>query len=74
MITQIEINDIISGVSKKSSSEKKEVKKQTVKSAVKENKQDLSKLSVAELKKIASKKGVSGVSSLKKADLIKKLS
>jgi len=74
LITQIEINDIISGVSKKSSSEKKEVKKQTVKSAVKENKQDLSKLSVAELKKIASKKGVSGVSSLKKADLIKKLS
>ncbi|MAV66416.1 MAG: 50S ribosomal protein L21 [Flavobacteriaceae bacterium] len=74
LITQIEINDIISGVSKKSSSEKKEVKKQTVKSAVKENKQDLSKLSVAELKKIASEKGVSGVSSLKKADLIKKLS
>ena len=74
LITQIEINDIISGVSKKSSSEKKEVKKQTVKSAVKENKQDLSKLSVAELKKIASKKGISGVSSLKKADLIKKLS
>jgi large subunit ribosomal protein L21 len=74
LITQIEINDIISGVSKKSSSEKKEVKKQTVKSDVKENKQDLSKLSVAELKKIASEKGVSGVSSLKKADLIKKLS
>ena len=74
LITQIEINDIISGVSKKSSSEKKEVKKQNMKSAVKENKQDLSKLSVAELKKIASKKGISGVSSLKKADLIKKLS
>ena len=74
LITQIEINDIISGVSKKSSSDKKEVKKQTVKSAVEENKQDLSKLSVAELKKIASKKGISGVSSLKKADLIKKLS
>ena len=74
LITQIEINDIISGVSKKSSSDKKEVKKQTVKSAVEENKQDLSKLSVAELKKIASEKGVSGVSSLKKADLIKKLS
>tara|TARA_B100001093_G_scaffold288247_1_gene275374 strand:- start:207 stop:704 length:498 start_codon:yes stop_codon:yes gene_type:complete len=74
LITQIEINDIISGISKKSSSEKKEVKKQTVKSDVKENKQDLSKLSVAELKKIASEKGVSGVSSLKKADLIKKLS
>ena len=45
-----------------------------MKASVKENKQDLSKLSVAELKKIASEKGISGVSSLKKADLIKKLS
>ena len=75
LITQIEINDIISGGSKKSSSAaKKEVKKASVKVSTKENKQDLSKLSVAELKKIASEKGVSGVSSLKKADLIKKLS
>ena len=74
LITQIEINDIVSGISKKSSPAKKEVKKESVKSSVKENKQDLSKLSVAELKKIASEKGVSGVSSLKKADLIKKLS
>ena len=74
MITQIEINDIISGGSKKSSSAKKEIKKASVKVSTKENKQDLSKLSVAELKKIASEKGMSGVSSLKKADLIKKLS
>ncbi len=74
LITQIEINDIISGGSKKSSPAKKEVKKELVKVSVKENKQDLSKLSVAELKKIASEKGISGVSSLKKADLIKKLS
>ena len=74
LITQIEINDIISSGSKKSSTAKKEVKKASVKVSKKENKQDLSKLSVAELKKIASEKGVSGVSSLKKADLIKKLS
>ena len=74
LITQIEINDIISGVSKKISAVKKEVKKDSAKTSVKENKQDLSKLSVAELKKIASEKGISGVSSLKKADLIKKLS
>ena len=74
LITQIEINDIISSSSKKSSSAKKEIKKASVKVSTKENKQDLSKLSVAELKKIASEKGVSGVSSLKKADLIKKLS
>ena len=74
LITQIEINDIIPGSSKKSSSAKKEVKKALVKVSTKENEQDLSKLSVAELKKIASEKGVSGVSSLKKADLIKKLS
>ena len=74
LITQIEINDIISGVSKKSSAVKKEVKKDSAKTSAKENKQDLSKLSVAELKKIASEKGISGISSLKKADLIKKLS
>ena len=73
-ITQIEINDIISGASKKSPAAKKEVKKDSAKISVKENKQDFSKLSVAELKKIASEKGISGVSSLKKADLIKKLS
>ena len=70
LITQIEINDIISGVSKKSSA----VKKDSAKTSAKEKKQDFSKLSVAELKKIASEKGISGVSSLKKADLIKKLS
>ena len=73
-ITQIEINDIISGASKKSPTAKKEAKKDSAKTSVKENKQDFSKLSVAELKKIASEKGISGVSSLKKADLIKKLS
>tara|TARA_B100000900_G_scaffold310666_1_gene269399 strand:- start:57 stop:554 length:498 start_codon:yes stop_codon:yes gene_type:complete len=73
-ITQIEINDIISGASKKSIAAKKEVNKDSSKSSDKEKKQDLSKLSVAELKKIASEKGISGVSSLKKADLIKKLS
>ena len=74
MNCQIEINDIISGVSKKSSAVKKEVKKDSAKTSAKEKKQDFSKLSVAELKKIASEKGISGVSSLKKADLIKKLS
>ncbi len=74
LITQIEINDIISGVSKKSSAVKKEIKKDSAKTSAKEKKQDFSKLSVAELKKIASEKGISGVSSLKKADLIKKLS
>ena len=73
-ITQIEINDIISGASKKSPAAKKELKKDSAKTSVKENKQDFSKLSVAELKKIASEKGISGASSLKKADLIKKLS
>ena len=73
-ITQIEINDIISGASKKSSAAKKEVKKDSSKTSIKEKKQDFSKLSVAELKKIATEKGISGVSSLKKADLIKKLS
>ncbi len=74
LITQIEINDIISGGSKKSSTAKKQVKKDSAKTSLKENHQDLSKLSVAELKKIASEKDITGVSSMKKADLIKKLS
>ena len=74
LITEIEINDIISSGSKKTSAPKKEGNKESVKVSEKENNQDLSKLSVAELKKIASEKGISGISSLKKADLIKKLS
>jgi large subunit ribosomal protein L21 len=79
-ITEIEISDILTGVSKKAAPAKKEakkaapVKKEAKKAAPKKDKQDLSKLSVAALKEMAKSKGVTGISSMKKADLIKALS
>ena len=89
-ITEIEISDILTGVSKKAAPVKKEakkaapvkkeakkaapVKKEAKKAAPKKEKQDLTKLSVAALKDMAKSKGVTGLSSMKKADLIKTLS
>ena len=50
---------------------KKEVKKETVKKVeAKEEKTDLSKLTVAELRDMAKEKGIEGISTMKKADLI----
>ena len=69
-ITEIEISDILTGVSKKAAPVKKEAKKATPK----KEKQDLTKLSVAALKDMAKSKGITGLSSMKKADLIKALS
>ena len=46
----------------------KEVKE--TKKAVKEDKEDLSKKTVAELREIAKEKGISGVSTMKKAELL----
>ena len=45
-------------------------KKETKAVATKEVKEDLSKLTVAELKKLAKEKGISGYSTMKKADII----
>ena len=79
-ITEIEISDILTGVSKKAAPAKKEVKKaapakkEAKKATPKKEKQDLTKLSVAALKDIAKSKGITGLSSMKKADLIKALS
>ena len=79
-ITEIEISDILTGVSKKAAPVKKEAKKaapakkEAKKAAPKKEKQDLTKLSVAALKDMAKSKGVTGLSSMKKADLIKALS
>jgi len=79
-ITEIEISDILTGVSKKAAPVKKEakkaapVKKEAKKAAPKKEKQDLTKLSVAALKEMAKSNGITGISSMKKADLIKALS
>ena len=75
-ITEIEISDILTGMTKKSPAKKKEAPKkaETKKVSAKKEKQDLSSLSVAELKEMAKKKGITGISSMKKADLVKALS
>ena len=78
-ITEIEISDILTGVSKKAPVKKEAkkaalVKKEAKKAAPKKEKQDLSKLSVAVLKQMAKDKGITGISAMKKADLIKALS
>jgi len=79
-ITEIEISDIITGVSKKATAKKAETKKTEApkkvkpKKAAKKEPQDLSSMSVATLKTMAKEKGITGISSMKKADLIKALS
>ena len=86
-ITEIEISDILTGVSKKATSKKadapkKAEAKKTVaakkaepkKASIKKESQDLSSMSVAALKTMAKDKGITGISSMKKADLIKALS
>ena len=79
-ITEIEISDIITGVSKKDTAKKAETKKTEApkkvkpKKAAKKEPQDLSSMSVATLKTMAKEKGITGISSMKKADLIKALS
>ena len=74
-ITEIEISDILTGVSKKATAKKAEAKKaEPKKASSKKESQDLSSMSVAQLKTLAKDKGIKGISSMKKADLIKVLS
>ena len=77
LLTQIQISDIsLSGAktTKKSETKSKTTKKPETKAKSTEKKEDLTKLSVAALKDMAKSKGVSGISKMKKADLIKALS
>ena len=72
LLTQIQISDIsLSGAKKQKKSVKAVEQTEEKKS---EKKEDLTKLSVAALKGLAKSKGISGISKMKKADLIKALS
>ena len=86
-ITEIEISDIITGVSKKAIAKKAEAPKKAdakkteapkkvkvKKASAKKKTQDFSSMSVVELKTLAKDKGITSISSMKKADLIKALS
>ena len=77
-ITEIEISDILTGGTQKKTSTKKETASKTVSkknsSDKKKEVKDLASLSVGKLKELAKEKGISAISSMKKADLIKALS
>ena len=80
-ITEIEISDILTGITKKTAVKKTTAKKtesqkkaEPKKTSPKKETQDLSGLSVAVLKAMAKEKGITGISAMKKADLIKVLS
>ena len=82
-LTEIQIDNIIASGAKKPVETKKSAAKAvtkkptTAKSKIAEVKapaQDLSKMTVSQLKEIAKTKGITGISSMKKADLISALS
>ena len=72
LLTQIQISDISLTGAKASKKSAKKVEKTEDKKS--DKKEDISKLSVAALKDMAKSKGISGISKMKKADLIKALS
>ena len=82
-LTEITIENIIASGAMKAAPAKKETKKETPKAETpkaapaakaEEATQDLSKMTVAQLKEMAKAKGITGISSMKKADLIAALS
>ncbi len=76
-LTEIQIESITASGAKKAVAKKEAPKKEVVKkeeTKVEAVAQDFSKMTVAELKDLAKEKGVKGISSMKKADLIAALS
>ena len=77
-LTEIQIENIIASGAKKAAKAKVESNKATKQenkaAPAVEASQDLSKMTVAELKELAKSKGISGISGMKKADLIAALS
>ena len=74
-LTEIQINGIAASGVKKTGAKKVQVKKEAPKvEETKSESNDLSSLTVAELKALAKERGISGYTSLKKAELIEILS
>ncbi|RNC88010.1 MAG: 50S ribosomal protein L21 [Winogradskyella sp.] len=73
-LSEIVIEGIKASGAKKAAPKKEAKKAEPKKSEAVEATQDLSKMTVAELKEMAKAKGITGISSMKKADLIAALS
>ena len=71
-LTEVSIENIVSSGAKKATAKKEEAKK--VEAPKKEASVDYSSMTVAELKEVAKDKGISGISSMKKAELIEAIS
>ena len=71
-LTEVSIENIVSSGAKKAAPKKEEAKE--VEAPAKEAAVDYSSMTVSELKEVAKDKGISGISSMKKAELIEAIS